>query len=126
MNMPTPTLPDRGAVDPRIVASGNDAMVFDAAWPDTPTWDWFEPSWWQAQDRAQLAGGGRGGVAFLAPPTGACVLRHYRRGGWMTPLMGDRYLWQGRTRTRSFAEFHLLAELHRRGLPVPGFELPIP
>lgn len=117
--MLTPTTPARDAVDPRIVASGNDAMVLDAAWPDTPTWDWFEPAWWQAQDRAQMAAGGRGGVVFVASPAGACVLRHYRRGGRVAPLLGDRYLWRGRTHTRSFAEFHLLAELHRRGLPVP-------
>jgi len=47
-------------------------------------------------------------------------LRHYRRGGWMAPLMGDRYLWNGRARSRGFAEFSLLAELGLQGLPVPA------
>lgn len=45
----------------------------------------------------------------------------------MARLSRDRYLWTGAERTRSFAEWRLLAELRRRGLPVPapiaaGFE----
>jgi 3-deoxy-D-manno-octulosonic acid kinase len=110
---------ERRAVDPRIVASGRDAMVFDANLPGAPTADWFDPSWWQARGRMQPVDGGRGGVAFLDTPVGACVLRHYHRGGWMAPLMGDRYLWNGRARSRGFAEFGLLAALRLRGLPVP-------
>ncbi|HEX5354552.1 MAG TPA: 3-deoxy-D-manno-octulosonic acid kinase [Rhodanobacteraceae bacterium] len=107
-------------VDPRIVASGNGAMVFDANPGGAPTRDWFDRSWWQSQDRLRSADGGRGGVAFIETPVGSCVLRHYHRGGWMAPLLGDRYVWSGRARSRGFAEFSLLAELHSRGLPVPA------
>ncbi|HJR13870.1 MAG TPA: 3-deoxy-D-manno-octulosonic acid kinase [Rhodanobacteraceae bacterium] len=107
-------------IDPRIVASGKGAMVFDANLPEAPTQAWFDAVWWQAQGRIQNVGGGRGGVAFLDTPAGACVLRHYHRGGWMAPLMGDRYLWNGRARSRGFAEFSLLAELGLQGLPVPA------
>lgn len=95
-------------------------MMFDGGLPEPPTEAWFDRSWWQSQDRMRPAGGGRGGVAFIETPVGACVLRHYHRGGWMAPLMGDRYLWQGRSYSRGFAEFRLLAELSRRGLPVPA------
>ena len=63
-------------------------------------------------------------MAFLETPVGPCVLRHYRRGGLVAPLLGDKYVWNGRTRSRGFAEFALLAELARRGLPVPGKSLP--
>lgn len=94
-------------------------MVFNAALVETPTDAWFDPAWWTAQGRQHGGRGGRGGVAFLDTPDGACVLRHYRRGGWMTPLLGDRYVWNGRSRSRGFAEFSLLAELFHRGLPVP-------
>jgi 3-deoxy-D-manno-octulosonic acid kinase len=116
------TLPDieRRAVDPRIVASGGGAMVFDAALPETPTGDWFDPAWWQGKGTVNADRGGRGGVAFLDTPVGPCVLRHYRRGGLVAPLMGDRYMWNGRDRSRGFAEFSLLAKLHQRGLPVPA------
>jgi 3-deoxy-D-manno-octulosonic acid kinase len=111
---------ERRAIDPRIVASGNGAMVFDAALPEPPVQAWFDPAMWQSQGRMLPAGGGRGGVAFLDTPLGPCGLRHYRRGGWMAPLLGDRYLWNGRTSSRGFAEFRLLAELCLRGLPVPA------
>lgn len=95
-------------------------MVFDAALPESPTQAWFDPAFWQGQSRVRSSGGGRGGVAFLDTPVGSCVLRHYHRGGWMAPLLGDRYLWNGRTHSRGFAEFRLLAELFLRGLPVPA------
>jgi 3-deoxy-D-manno-octulosonic acid kinase len=95
-------------------------MVYDAALPEAPGWDWFDPAWWHAQGKLQAAAGGRGGVAFLDAPIGACVLRHFRRGGLVAPLLGDRYLWRGRARSRGFAEFALLAELTRRALPVPA------
>ncbi|TCV97383.1 3-deoxy-D-manno-octulosonic acid kinase [Luteibacter rhizovicinus] len=62
--------------------------------------------------------GGRGGVAFIDTPAGEAALRHYRRGGLVAKLFGDRYLWTGRDRSRSVREFRLLAELQRRGLPV--------
>lgn len=93
--------------------------MFDGGLPEAPTQAWFERAWWQSQDRMRAVGGGRGGVAFIDTPVGPCVLRHYHRGGWMAPLMGDRYLWSGRSHSRGFAEFRLLAELSRRGLPVP-------
>jgi 3-deoxy-D-manno-octulosonic acid kinase len=48
------------------------------------------------------------------------VLRHYRRGGLMAKVSQDSYLWTGAERTRSFREWRLLAELRRRGLPVPA------
>lgn len=95
-------------------------MVFDAGLPDVPTRDWFDPAWWAGKSTVATAGGGRGGVSFLDTPVGPCVLRHYRRGGLMAPLLGDRYVWNGRIRSRGFAEFTLLAELCLRGLPVPA------
>lgn len=105
---------------PRIVASAGEAMVFDAGLSQPATPAWFDPGWWNARGSLRNAGGGRGGVGFLDTPVGPCVLRHYRRGGWMAPLLDDRYLWKGRNRSRAFAEFRLLAELSGRGLPVPA------
>lgn len=74
---------------------------------------------------AESADPGRVGGALTAAAVGASpaaedwVLRHYRRGGWAAKLSEDRYAWLGARRTRSFVEWRLLAELHRRGLPVP-------
>jgi 3-deoxy-D-manno-octulosonic acid kinase len=106
-------------VDARIFASGDGAIVFDASLSPAPTPEWFDPSYWQSGGRMRVANRGRGGVAFLDAPVGSCVLRHYRRGGLMAPLLGDRYVWNGRDRTRGFAEFRLLSELVMRELPVP-------
>lgn len=81
---------------------------------------WFDAAYWQAQGRADEAHGGRGGVSYIDAPFGRCVLRHYRRGGMVARVMGDRYLWTGAERTRGFAEFRLLAALRERGLAVPA------
>jgi 3-deoxy-D-manno-octulosonic acid kinase len=96
------------------------AIVFDAAASPQVDADWFAPDYWRGRDALRAQAGGRGGVALIDTPTGACVLRHYRRGGMAARLMGDRYLWRGADRTRPFAEFRLLAEIARRGLPGPA------
>lgn len=80
---------------------------------------WFNPEWWAGQDRLRHRAGGRGGAYFIETPVGDCVLRHYHRGGHVARVFGDRYLWRGRERTRSFAEFHLLQTLTKQRLPVP-------
>jgi 3-deoxy-D-manno-octulosonic acid kinase len=81
--------------------------------------EWFEAAYWRAQG-AETTAGGRGGAVYVNPPFGSCVLRHYQRGGMVASVMGDRYLWTGAERTRSFAEFRLLADLHARDLRVPA------
>lgn len=106
--------------DTRIHAAGTSAILFDAGLAVQPDDAWFDPERWRAQGLLEGTGsGGRGSVAFIHAPGGACALRHYHRGGMVAPILGDRYLWNGRERTRGFAEFRLLADLHQRGLPVP-------
>lgn len=79
---------------------------------------WFDAGFWRAQDRATEAPGGRGGIVFAHTPHGDWALRHYRRGGLVARILGDRYLWNSAERTRSFAEFHLLHVLAARGFDV--------
>ena len=52
-----------------------------------------------------------GGVTFL--------LRHYRRGGAVSRLVRDRYLWLSRAHTRPAREWRTLRKIHELGLPVP-------
>ena len=52
-----------------------------------------------------------GGITFL--------LRHYRRGGAVSRLLRDRYIWLSRAHTRPAREWHLLGEMRASGLPVP-------
>ncbi len=95
------------------------AILFDAALSPQVGRDWFALEYWRGRDALRTQAGGRGGVAIIVTPIGECVLRHYRRGGRVAALMGDRYLWTGADRSRPFAEFRLLAEIARLGLPAP-------
>jgi 3-deoxy-D-manno-octulosonic acid kinase len=95
------------------------AILFDPGMSPQVDGRWFDPAWWQGQDALRTQAGGRGGVAVIATPAGECVLRHYRRGGMVAALMGDRYLWTGADRTRSFAEFRLLQAMLKQELPAP-------
>jgi len=101
----------------REVADG--AILFDAQVSPQVDADWFVPNYWQSQGALRTESGGRGGIAVIATPAGECVLRHYRRGGMVAALMGDRYLWRGAAQTRSFAELRLLDAIARLGLPGP-------
>ena len=94
-------------------------ILFDPGVSPQVDHDWFDPDHWRRHGVLQAQPGGRGGVAVIDTPAGECVLRHYRRGGAVAVLMGDRYLWTGASRTRCFAEFRLLQALCRLGLPVP-------
>jgi 3-deoxy-D-manno-octulosonic acid kinase len=78
----------------------------------------FEPEFWAARGELIEVTGGRGAAWFIAG-NGHWVLRHYRRGGWVARLSRDAYVWAGEARVRAFAEYRLLAELVRDGLPVP-------
>jgi 3-deoxy-D-manno-octulosonic acid kinase len=82
--------------------------------------DWFAPDYWRERGSLRVQAGGRGGVAIIESPVGDGVLRHYRRGGLVQALLGDRYLWTGPDRTRPFREFRLLAEVAGSGLPGPA------
>jgi len=109
------------AIELRQQATNDGAILFDAGLVAQAEFDanWFDADFWRARNAARDDAGGRGGVAVVKSPFGAWVLRHYRRGGMVARMMGDRYLWSGVERTRGFAELRLLAELHRRGLDVP-------
>ena len=104
----------------RIHSDAEGAILFDAAVSPQVGHEWFAADYWRDRDALRTQSGGRGGVAIIATPAGECVLRHYRRGGLVATLMGDRYLWTGTDRTRPFMEFRLLAEIARLGLPGPA------
>jgi 3-deoxy-D-manno-octulosonic acid kinase len=95
-------------------------MLYDASRVSNLSTDWFEPSYWQARGQLDGSARGRGTTWFLKAGDGKrYVLRHYRRGGLLARLAGDRYGWRGEEHTRPFAEWQLTYRLHRAGLPVP-------
>ncbi len=105
------------AMQERIREGATGAILFDAAVSPQVDDAWFEPEAWRERGALRQQQGGRGGVAIIDTPAGECVLRHYRRGGMVAGLMGDRYLWSGADHTRSFVEFRLLARITALGLP---------
>lgn len=62
---------------------------------------------------------GRGTTHFVEIAGKDCVLRHYRRGGVVAGLLGDRYWRATLPESRAWREWHLLAKLAVQGLPVP-------
>ena len=79
----------------------------------------FDPVFWAARGEVNPTSAGRGAAWFIDCGERHWVLRHSRRGGLLAPLTGDRYLWMGASRVRSFAEWRLLQALTARDLPVP-------
>jgi 3-deoxy-D-manno-octulosonic acid kinase len=101
----------------RIAGGG---ILYDASRLRKPGAEVFDAEHWRAQGSLQEIAGGRASIAIVGAGAERWVLRHYRRGGFIARFSRDRYLWLGESRTRSFAEWRLLAELRRRGLPVPA------
>lgn len=62
---------------------------------------------------------GRGQVVFFEYEQEPLVLKRYHRGGILSRLVKDTYLYSGLGRTRMWQEFHLLARMRDLGLPVP-------
>ena len=106
--------------DGQRMATSDGAMLADRAMlVDGPMLTrLFDPVYWSGRGALVPVTGGRGSAWFIGE-TECWVLRHYRRGGFIARLSKDIYLWNGEARVRAFAEWRLLAELSRRGLPVP-------
>jgi 3-deoxy-D-manno-octulosonic acid kinase len=107
-------------IDEQFLATPCGGILYDASRIVKPGDELFERDYWSAQHAIEEVSGGRGAVALLRASDERWVLRHYRRGGWIAKFSRDRYLWSGEARTRSFAEWRLLAQLRRRSLPVPA------
>jgi 3-deoxy-D-manno-octulosonic acid kinase len=108
------------AVQEGLLRIAGGGILYDASRSRKPGAELFDLEHWRAQGSLQEMPGGRASIAIVGTGAQRWVLRHYRRGGFIARLSRDRYLWLGESRTRSFAEWRLLAELRRRGLPVPA------
>ena len=106
-------------VDSRALRLPHAYLLYDAATVTDPRTLIFEPH--GLVERGILVGetGGRGRTYFIRTNGSEWVLRHYRRGGAIAPLLKDRYLWTGLEHTRAWQEWRILRELWQRGLPVP-------
>ena len=94
-------------------------ILYDAELIENPDSSYFEVESWRKRDALSGAAEGRGTTVFVQLAGQEYVLRHYRRGGMIAHLVEDRYLWTGLSQTRAWREWHLLAELWKKDLPVP-------
>jgi 3-deoxy-D-manno-octulosonic acid kinase len=114
---------ERAALGPEVKrsAAAGGAMLYDTSRAGNLTAEWFEPRYWANRSELEGHAQGRGTVWYLRGAEGRrYVLRHYRRGGLVARLWGDRYGWRDEPSTRPFAEWQLTYRLHRAGLPVPA------
>ncbi len=103
----------------RVERAGESVILYDASRVNHVREKWFDPGTWAGAPTAPGYSGGRGATLFIACEGQAWVLRHYHRGGWMARLASDGFIWLGEERTRSFAEWRLLAQLAVLDLPAP-------
>jgi 3-deoxy-D-manno-octulosonic acid kinase len=82
------------------------------------TIDWFDPRYW-GKLAQPVSSGGRGSAWFIDTGNDPLVLREYRRGGFVSRFAQTTYVYTGEESVRSVAEFRLLNQLERLGLPVP-------
>lgn len=92
-----------------------DSLDRDSFEPRLFNLDWLRKNQLITQESAQ----GRGLTAHFRFDDTALVLRRYRRGGFVRHLTQDQFIWTGLERSRPYAEFSLLLELSRLGLPSP-------
>lgn len=103
----------------RVERIGESVILYDASLVNHMREPWFDPATWVGAPRAPGYAGGRGATLFIQCEGQDWVLRHYHRGGTVARIARDGFIWTGATRTRSFAEWRLLARLQAAALPAP-------
>lgn len=98
----------------------NHAIRYDDDVFSGPSLDYFDPTFWQSENKVMGKAQGRGITYFIEHDAQQWVLRHYRRGGLIGKLLTDEYVFGGWEKTRAFAEFTLLKRLRELHLPVPA------
>lgn len=106
-------------MNPRSDKQALTLIVYDADRIQHPEAQIFDIGYWETQGGVTGEAVGRGSAWFLETPFGDAVLREYLRGGLPGRFVRKHYLFTGWRRSRPVAEFNILVELHRLGLPVP-------
>ncbi|MEL7185096.1 MAG: 3-deoxy-D-manno-octulosonic acid kinase [Pseudomonadota bacterium] len=81
----------------------------------------FAPAGWPHAEPVggHLQSAGRGSTMYIGNVPKQFVLRHYLRGGLVSKVLKDRYVFSGADKTRSFMEWRLLDKLAANNLNVP-------
>ncbi len=106
-------------MNPTLICRGLEHILYDADTIAMPALDLFNHVYHRDRRAIIAKSQGRGTTWYFTLHGRHFVLRHYRRGGMIAPLLGDRYVWSGLTKNRAFKEWRLLAQCAKLGLPVP-------
>jgi len=102
-----------------IHRSGPTVTIHDPArYPDFDPC-WLDRQWWQDEGARTHSITGRFGVLMLDRPGETWVYRHYHRGGFISRLVYDQYVWTGIEQSRPVREWRLLDALAGQSLPSP-------
>src|SRR5690606_36406588 len=105
--------------DERIVRAGNAVVLRDATVVAPAVLCLCAGAYVERETRPLDERTGRGAVRIIDRGDERWVLRHYHRGGVISRLVDDHYIFTGLDRARSFREWRLLARLAELGLPAP-------
>lgn len=103
----------------RIERIGESVILYDGSLINHIREAWFDPATWYGAPAAPGYSGGRGPTLFITCEGRDWVLRHFYRGGTIARIARDGFAWLGQDRSRSFAEWRLLARIREAGLPAP-------
>ena len=103
----------------RIEKIGESIILYEGSLLNHIRAEWFDPASWSDAPTAPGYSGGRGATLFIHCEGQDWVLRHYHRGGTVARFANDGFIWLGQDRTRSFAEWRVLAWIREAKLPGP-------
>jgi 3-deoxy-D-manno-octulosonic acid kinase len=102
-----------------IRIAGSEVTIHDPARYPGFAEHWFDRDWWLAEGARTHSTTGRGSVLMLDRGNETWVYRHYHRGGIVSRLLYDEYVWTGTERARPIREWRLLTALAALELPAP-------
>ena len=79
----------------------------------------FKADYWRQRPGFEVINGGRGGSVRIRLNGKDAILRRYLRGGAVSKLLSDQYLWMGKVLSRPWREWKILERAGKAGLPVP-------
>ena len=103
----------------RLVEHNNSSILLDEDYTVNERDDVFTALDSSNELKIRVKQAGRGSVSFFTHADASMVHKHYLRGGLVSKLIFDQYLWLKLELTRSFVEFRALEEMSQLGLPVP-------
>lgn len=106
-------------IEERLHGAGGRTVLYDASLDEHKAALLLDDDYWSSAGEPLGEATGRGSVRILAHDDERWVRRHYHRGGAISRVIEDHYVWTGLDRTRSWREWRLLAHLARLGLPAP-------